>query len=155
MSSTARRLLGALGVFVLQWMVLGRLRLWGTYPDAVLLFLTWYALRRGRQRGMLVGFGLGIALDVVYGTWGIHMFVKTIVGFGVGSFAVEERAALLIQPQQALLGSLAVALLHNGLMVVLLALQTEATNSFLIWGLWLGSAAYTAAVGYLAALFSR
>lgn len=155
MSASARRLLIALGVFVLQWLILGRLRLWGAYPDVVLLFLAWYALREGRQRGTLTGFALGTLMDVVYGTWGIHMFVKTLVGFGVGSFAVDERAALLIRPLQAVLGSLAVALLHNGLLVVLLALQTEATSSFLIYGLWLGSAAYTAAVGYVASLFMQ
>ncbi len=155
MSASARRLLVALGVFVLQWLILGRLRLWGAYPDAVLLFLAWYALREGRQRGTLTGFALGALMDVVYGTWGIHMFVKTLVGFSVGSFAIDERAALLIRPLQAVLGSLAVALLHNGLLVVLLALQTEATIGFLIYGLWLGSAAYTAAVGYLTSLFMQ
>lgn len=153
MPRSARRLLIALGVLALQWFVLGRLRLWGAYPDAPLLFLVWYGLRAGRLQGTALGFGLGAAMDAIYGTWGIYMFVKTLVGFGVGSFAVEERSPLLIQPQQALLGSLAIALLHNGLVVVLLAFQTEATTAFLIWGLWLGSAAYTAAVGALTSLF--
>jgi len=139
---------------MLQWLVLGRLRLWGTYPDAVLLILTWYALHEGRTRGTVTGFCLGTALDIVYGTWGIHMFVKTLVGFSAGSFAVTERTTLNIQPQQALFGGLAVALLHNGLLIILLALQTEVTTSFLIYGLWLGSAAYTALVGYIALLFT-
>ena len=155
MSRSARRLLAALGVFALQWLVLGRLRIYGTYPDAVMLFLTWYALHEGRRRGTLIGFGLGAAMDAVYGTWGVHLLVKTLVGFAVGSFAVDERKPLLIQPQQALLGSLAIALLHNGLLVILLALQTEATNSFLIYGLWLGSAAYTAGVAYVTSLFMQ
>lgn len=155
MSASVRRLFVALGVFGLQWLVLGRLRLWGAYPDAVLLFLAWYALREGRRHGTLTGFVLGTLMDVAYGTWGIHMFVKTLVGFGIGSFAVEERGALHIRPLQAVLGSLAVALLHNGLLVVLLALQTEVTSGFLIYGLWLGSAAYTAAVGYLTSLFMQ
>jgi rod shape-determining protein MreD len=153
MSRSARLLLIAAGVFVLQWLVLGRLRIYGTYPDAVMLFLTWYALHEGRQPGALTGFALGAAMDVAYGTWGIHMFVKTLVGFSVGSFAVEERKPLLIQPHQAFLGGLAIALLHNGIIVILLALQTEATNDFLIYGLWLGSAVYTAAVAYVTSLF--
>jgi len=155
MSRSARRLLVAAGVFVLQWLVLGRLQIYGTYPDAVLLFLIWYALHEGRQRGALTGFGLGTVMDMVYGTWGIHMFVKTLVGFSVGSFAVEERKPVFIQPQQALLGALAIALLHNGLLVILLALQTEATNNFLIYGLWLGSAVYTAGVAYVTSLFMQ
>jgi cell shape-determining protein MreD len=94
-------------------------------------------------------------MDAAYGTWGIHMFVKTLVGFFVGRFAIEDRKPLLIQPQQALLGALAIAILHNGLLVILLALQTNATNQFLIYGLWLGSAAYTAAVAYIASLFTQ
>ncbi len=155
MSRSARRLLIALGVFVLQWLILGRLRIYGTYPDGAMLFLTWYALHEGRQRGTLTGFSLGLALDAVYGTWGTHMFVKTLVGFFAGLFAVEDRKPLLIQPQQAFLGGLAVALLHNGLLVILLALQTNATNAFLIYGLWLGSALYTAAVAYVASLFQQ
>lgn len=153
MSRSTRRLLVAVGVLALQWLVLGRLQIYGTYPDAVMLFLTWYALHEGRQRGSLLGFGLGLVLDAVYGTWGIHMFIKTLVGFFAGMFAVDERKPLLIQPQQALLGGLVIALLHNGLLVILLALQTEATNSFLIYGLWLGSAVYTAAVAYVGTLF--
>lgn len=155
MSRSARRLLIAVGVFAMQWLVLGRLQIYGTYPDGVMLFLTWYALHEGRQRGMLTGFGLGLALDVVYGTWGVHMFIKTLVGFFSGLFAIEGRKPLLIQPQQALLGGLAIALLHNGLLVILLALETDATNAFLIYGLWLGSALYTAAVAYVAALFQQ
>ncbi|MFB6249144.1 MAG: rod shape-determining protein MreD [Salinibacter sp.] len=152
MSRSTRRLLVAAGAFALQWLFLGRLRIYGTYPDGVMLFLTWYALHEGRRRGTLMGFVLGAALDAAYGTWGIHMCVKTLVGFFAGMFAVEDRTSLLIQPQQAFLGGLAVALVHNGLLVLLLALQTQATNDFLVFGVWLGSALYTAAVAYLVAL---
>ena len=83
------------------------------------------------------------------------MFVKALIGFLVGRFAVEEHTPLIIRPQQALLGSLVVALLHNGLFVALVALQTQATTGFLLYGLWLGSAGYTAAVGGTVALFTR
>ena len=155
MSRLSRRLLAAAGIVLLQWLVLGRLRIFGAYPDAPLLFLTWYALRTGRRPAALMGFGLGAALDIIYGTWGIHMFVKTLVGFLLGYFALDDRTALLLQPQQALLGGLVITLLHNGLLVILLALQTQATNAFLLYGLWLGSAAYTALVAAIAAFFTR
>lgn len=153
MSRSARRLFAAAGVFALQWLIVGRLRIYGAYPDAALLFLGWYALREGRRRGTLTGFGLGLAMDLAYGTWGIHAFVKTLVGFLMGRFAVEERTSLIIQPQQALLGGLVLALLHNGLLVALLSLQTQATTGFLLYGLWLGSAVYTAVVGAIVTLF--
>jgi rod shape-determining protein MreD len=149
-----RRLLAGGAVFLLQWIVLGRLRIFDSYPDAVLLYLVWIGLREGRQVGCLAGFGLGFLMDAAYGTWGTHMLIKTLLGFVVGLFAVDERDALLIQPQQAFVGALVIALLHNGLLVALLALQTEASNATLIYALWLGSALYTAVVGTIASLFS-
>lgn len=48
-------LLGVL-VVVLQWLVLNRLRLWGAYPDAVLLFVAYLGLTYGRRVGLIGGF---------------------------------------------------------------------------------------------------
>lgn len=144
-----------LGVFVVlvQWLVLGRLRIFGAYPDAVLLYVAWLSLRRGRQAGAVAGFGLGLLLDVVYQTWGIHMFVKTLVGFLVGLFPASERETLIIQPQQAFLGGLVIALLHNALFVIFLILQTGARSTFALTVLWLGAAAYTAFLAVVVTLF--
>jgi len=149
-----RRTLIGLALFALQWLVLGRLRIWGSYPDAVLLYVAWIGLRSGRQAGSISGFLLGALMDAAYGTWGINMFVKTLIGFVLGLFPVDEREALRLQPQQALLGSLVVALLHNGLVVAFLALQMQASNAFMVGALWIGSAVYTAFISTLAALFS-
>lgn len=153
MPSLVRVILVGFLVFLLQWFVLARLRIFGAYPDAVLLYVAWMGLRNGRLAGSVAGFSLGLLLDAVYGTWGIHMFVKTLVGFLVGLFPANERETLLIQPQQALIGALVIALVHNGLFVSLLALDTGARNLFLVTVLWLGSAVYTAFVGTLASLF--
>lgn len=101
-----------------------------------------------------MGFGLGVAMDMAYGTWGTHMFVKTLLGFVMGLFSVQSRTELVIQPHQAVMASFFIALLHNGLVVAFLALQTEATTSFLLYGLWLGSALYTAIVGGIGSLFT-
>lgn len=149
-----RHLLIGVAVFVLQWLLLGRLSLWGAIPDAVLLYVAWLGLRYGRQPGSIAGFVLGFLMDVAYGTWGIHMFVKTLVGFIVGLFPANERETLLIQPQQAFLGGLVIALLHNGLLVVVLALESGARSADMITSLWLGSALYTSLVGTIAALFN-
>ncbi|NBB74398.1 MAG: rod shape-determining protein MreD [Bacteroidetes bacterium] len=146
-------LIGA-GVFALQWLVLGRLTLWGSYPDAVLLFVAWVGLREGRRVGSLAGFGLGALMDIAYGTWGIYMFAKTLVGFLLGLFPADQRESLRLQPRQGFLGGLVVALLHNGIVVIFLALQTDASNSFMVFGLWLGAALYTAFVSVVATLFS-
>ena len=154
MSYLVRYALIGAGVFALQWLVLGRLTLWGSYPDAVLLFVAWVGLREGRRVGSLAGFGLGALMDVAYGTWGIYMFAKTLVGFLLGLFPADQRESLRLQPRQGFLGGLVVALLHNGIVVIFLALQTDASNNFMVFGLWLGSALYTAVVSVVATLFS-
>lgn len=144
------------GLVLAQWLVLQHLSLWGAVPDAVLLFLGWTALHTQRHTAAGIGFVLGAALDVAYGTWGLHMLVKTATGFLLGSIPVtEERDAVLIQPQQAFLGGLVLTLMHNGLLVILLALQAQTTNTFLVNSLWLGSALYTAVLGTaVSALYS-
>lgn len=154
MPSLVRYALVGTGIFAFQWLVLGRLTLWGSYPDAVLLFVAWIGLRRGRRIGSLAGFSLGALMDIVYGTWGVYMFAKTLVGFLLGLFPADQRESLRLQPRQGFLGGLVVALLHNGIVVIFLALQTDASNSFMVLALWLGSALYTAFVSTTAALFS-
>ncbi len=141
------------GLVLAQWLVLQHLSLWGATPDVVLLFLGWMALYMRRHTAAGAGFALGAALDIAYGTWGLHMIVKTITGFLLGSIPVtEERNAVLIQPQQAFLGGLVLTLMHNGLLVILLALQAQTTNTFLVNALWLGSSAYTAVLGTIASV---
>ena len=150
----ARRALVGLVIIALQWLILGRLQLWGVFPDVVLLYGAWLGLRHGRLVGSVGGFGLGFLMDVIYGTWGLHTFVKTLVGFLVGQFPTDERETLLILPRQAFVGALVIALVHNGLMVFLMALQSGTRTPFLIWGLWLGSSLYTSILGVIASLFS-
>ena len=137
----------------IQWLVLTRLQVWGAFPDAVLLYVAWLGIRHGRQAGSVAGFTLGFLMDAIYDTWGLHMFTKTLVGFLVGLFPANERETLLILPQQAFIGSLVIALLHNGIMVIFLVLQSGARSMNLVLIYWLASALYTALVGTLAALF--
>ncbi|HET6567722.1 MAG TPA: rod shape-determining protein MreD [Rhodothermales bacterium] len=153
MPAVIRYVLSGLLVVALQWLILGRLRVWGAYPDAVLLFVAWLGLRYGRKAGSASGFVLGLIMDALYGTWGIQAFVKTLVGFLVGLFPANERETLLILPQQAFLGSFVIALLHNGLLIIFLVVQSGARSLFMITSLWLGSALYTAVVGTIASLF--
>lgn len=153
MPRSVRLVLLALGVFLLQWILLGRLGLFGAVPDAVLLFVAWLSLREGRRVGVLAGFALGFLLDATYETWGVHMFVDSLIGFLVGLFPASERETVSIQPRQAFLGGFIFALVHGGLVVLFTVLDTQARGLEVLLGGWLGSAFYTAVVAYLAALF--
>jgi hypothetical protein len=81
------------------------------------------------------------------------MTLKTLLGFVIGVFRSEQGENLRIYPPQAAAGAFVVTLVHNGLMVIVLALGEETRNLFLVTGLWLGSALYTAAVAFIGALF--
>lgn len=153
MRDFVRYVLIGIAVLALQWLVFGRLRLWGAYPDVVLLFLALVAVRFGRLPGMAAGFTCGLVMDAMYGTWGIEMFVKTLVGFVIGLFPVGERETLVLRPQQTFMATLMIALLHNGLLIIFYVLQAGTRNTFMITALWLGSAVYTATVAGVVALF--
>ena len=153
MPLVARRLLVGLAVVLLQWLVFSRLKVWGAFPDLVLLYVALQAVRYGRVVGSVAGFLSGFLLDVLYGTWGLHMVLKTLMGFVIGLFRSDQGENLRLAPVQAALGALVVALVHNGLLVILLALDHGTRTPFLITGLWFGSAVYTAFVALVGALF--
>lgn len=150
-----RPVLIGIGVVLLQWLVFDKLLLWGAYADVVLLFVALQAVRFGPTTGAVVGFATGLAMDLLIpGTpLGLFAMLKTLVGFTVGFFKSEQGANLRVYPSQAFLGALVVALVHNGLMVILLALDQDTRTLFLITGLWFGSALYTAAVATVGSLF--
>jgi hypothetical protein len=81
------------------------------------------------------------------------MLAKTIVGFIAGMFQASERELLIISPGQALVGGFVVALVHNGLFVLLLALSESMRQMSLIWGTWLGGSLYTAVLAFVVCLF--
>ncbi len=137
-----------------QWVVFGRLSIFGAYPDGVMLFVAWVGLQFGRRTGSIAGFILGAFMDAVYGTWGINMILKTITGFLLGMFSPDERDILAITPRQAILGGLVVGILHNGLHVAFLALQVGAANPSSVLALWPGSAIYSAVVATIVAFFA-
>lgn len=143
-----------LAVVLLQWL-LANLRLWDVWPDVVLLYVAYLALRRGRVAGAVAGFSAGLAMDllVMPATLGINTVLKTLMGFVVGLFRSEQGDYLRLTPIQAFVGALVVAIVHNGLMTIVLALEQDTRTPFLVFGLWLGAALYTAVVALAGALF--
>ena len=150
-----RRVLIGLGVVLLQWLVFNHLRLWGAFADVVLLYVTFVAVRYGRVAGTVAGFSSGLLMDIVTpGTpLGLFMMLKTLLGFVIGFFQTEQGENIRLTPGQSFFGALLVAIVHNGLMVIILALDNQTRTLFLITGLWFGSALYTAIVGFIGALY--
>ena len=155
MQHLIRLVLFGLGVVLLQWLVFNHLTLWGAYADVVLLFVAFIAVRYGREGGTIAGFASGLLMDFTTpGTpLGLFTLLKTLLGFSIGFFRRKPEESMRLYAGESFLGALAVALVHNGLMVIILALNQETRTLFLITGLWVGSALYTAAVAFIGALF--
>ena len=151
-----RQVLLGIGVVLLQFFFFGRLGAlaFGAFPDVVLLFVAAQAIRFGRLGGAATGFAMGFVMDAIYGTWGAQMFAKTLVGFAVGLFGGRGESTRL-QPLQAFGGALLMALVHNGILVIIMALSTGARTPGMLWGLWLGSALFTALVAVMVAAVRR
>ena len=149
-----RQVAVGLAVVLAQWL-LSNLLLWGVMPDVVLLYVAYVALRRGRVAGAVAGFSAGLLMDLVVNpsTLGINALLKTLMGFVVGLFQSEQGEHLRLTPVQAFVGALVVAVVHNGLLTILLALDQSTRTPFLIFGLWLGGALYTAVVALAGSLF--
>lgn len=153
MPEPLRQVLLALGVVLLQWLVVSRLQLFGAFADVVLLYVAWTGLRHGRVPGAVAGFGTGLLLGAVTQQWGAQMLVKTLMGFAAGQFQARGGEGPVLSPLETFAGALALALVHNGLLVIVLALEHGTrTAGFLIGSLWIGSAVLTAFVALLWAL---
>lgn len=149
-----RQVAVGLAVVLLQWL-LSNLKLWDVWPDVVLLYVAYVALRRGRVAGATAGFCSGLAMDllVMPAHLGLNTVLKTLMGFVIGLFRSEQGDNLRLTPVQAFVGALVIAMVHNGLMTIVLALDQNTRTPFLIFGLWIGAAVYTAVVALTGALF--
>lgn len=75
----------AIGAFVVQHCLLGGLRLHGAQPDLMELVVILAALDGGPRRGAMVGFFVGLAVDLFVVTpFGLTALAFTLLGFAVG-----------------------------------------------------------------------
>lgn len=157
MPALVRQLALGAAVVLAQWLVFQRLPLWGVVPDVVLLYVALQALQYGRVAGAVSGFGSGLLMDIALAPMGVPMglnaMIKTVMGFTIGFFRSDQGDKMRIDPIQAFVGALVVAVVHHGLMTILLALSEDTRNLFLLLGVWVGGAVYTAIVALVASLF--
>ena len=69
------------------------------------------------------------------------------------SFGATEREALFNVPRRAFLTAFVTALLQNGILLLLVALQTGSRMLTLATVLWLGCSVYTGVLGLFLSLF--
>ena len=147
-----RVIAGATAAVLLQWLVFSRLRMFGAYPDIALLYVAWAAIRYGRVPGCLVGAAVGLLIDFIFGTWGVHMCLKSLMGFLIGMVPSGQQIGLSAPPWRVWIAVLSAALVHNGMLVVFIVVQSGVRVPSLLSVDWLGGALYTSFAGALIAM---
>jgi len=155
MREIVRCIIVGLIIVTLQWLFFGRLSLWGSTPDVVLLFVIWMSLRYGQIGGSLAGFFAGFGLDAIYGLWGTHMFVKTIIGFLIGTLDLIDSEVFERSKRRIVEITSAVALIHNVLFFMFILIQDGISRESLAVMLCLGNTLYTTFLAFIVAVFWR
>jgi rod shape-determining protein MreD len=124
----------------------------GIVPDIPLILVVYLALRRGQIVGTVVGFGMGLALDLLGGTesmLGLSALAKTSAGFIAGYFYNENKMSQILGGYQFVVIVTLASAVHN-LLYFLVFLQGSGINwtmTLLRYGL--PTTLYTAAVSVI------
>jgi rod shape-determining protein MreD len=113
---------GAIAVLavILQVVLSNAVSILGAVPDLAMIYLVWTVLRRGQLIGMVVGFGIGLLLDILSsGSIGSHSLSFVVVGFLLGYFYNEEETEQRIRNWPFLM-FVALGSLANGVIYYLL-----------------------------------
>ncbi|HYM19564.1 MAG TPA: rod shape-determining protein MreD [Candidatus Kapabacteria bacterium] len=113
---------GAIAILavVLQVVLSNAISILGAVPDLGLIYLVWTVIRRGQLAGEIVGFCIGLLLDILSsGSLGSHSLSFAIVGFLLGYFYNEEETEQRIRNWPFLL-FVAVGAFLNGIIYYML-----------------------------------
>ena len=99
---------------LVQFALLNFVEVQGITPDLLLILCVWIAIREGRFSGTVVGFLIGVTLDIVsFDLIGINAFTKTIAGFVAGSFYKEGKELIILHSPKFLLIVFVSSFIHN------------------------------------------
>ena len=134
-------------IFVLsQLLIFQHLSLFGTIADPVLVFILWTALRYERHEVLFFAAGFGFFQDLMFDTWGLNMFSKTITMFLIYKIVSRNMEVRLIV-WQAFALIFGAAFIHNILYLGLSSFLNVYDYPFSPIILLIGSSLYTAVIG--------
>jgi rod shape-determining protein MreD len=152
MRQTLIDILLTLLIILLQTTLVRFLAVGGLEPDIVLVWIVFYALRRGQISGTIAGFASGLLLDLLSGAdgmLGLAALSKTVVGFLTGYYFNENKTLQTLGSYRSVLILAGMAFVHNLIYFTIFLQGTDVG----VWGTLalygIPSAAYTAAIGLL------
>lgn len=140
------------GFVFIQVTLFRHLKIFQMQPDFVLIFITWYLVRKDRTSALLMAAGLGFLQDALLDTWGLNMFSKTLLTFIIYNFIPKGLKRRLLVGQ-VFLTILLICLLHNLIFLGLNAIVINYSAEGMFWRHLLGNSIYTAVVASFIQLF--
>lgn len=117
----------ALITLVLQSTIFVHLSIGGVKPDLLLIWVIFFGLIKGKQKGAAFGFGMGLVEDLLTGRFiGLNALSKMIIGYFMGVMEGKVYKENFLAPGLAVIaGSLA-----NGVITLLLYKMVGFAGSF-------------------------
>lgn len=116
MRRTFLYLVGSSVVFLLDTKLMKFLAIGDIVPDLLVIWIVYIAIREGQMAGTIVGFAIGITLDLLSGNdgmLGLAALAKTLAGFTGGYFFNENKTLQTLGGYQFLIALTIVSLVHN------------------------------------------
>ncbi len=145
-------LFGSTVVFLLDTKLIKFLSIGDIVPDILVIWIVYIAIREGQMAGTIVGFAIGITLDLLSGhdgMLGLGALVKTLAGFTAGYFYNENKTLQTLGGYQFLLALTVVSLVHNLIYFLILLQGTDISPWGAIAFYGVPTTIYTAAFGLL------
>lgn len=134
-----------IGFVVLQIVFFRHLKLYGMYPDVILIFLLWFMKRQTRTAAVLMAFFTGFLQDALLDTWGLNLISKILLVFLAQPIIAENMPG-----RNEILRIVTVVFIatvvHNIIFLLLSFAVKGFTAELLFWRHWLGNAAFTAII---------
>jgi rod shape-determining protein MreD len=141
-----------IGAVILQLIFFRHLKILGTQPDFVLLFIIWFITKSNRTAAILMAAMLGLAQDAFLDIWGLHMFSKTLFTF-LGYQTVSTSIDLRIQLPRVIAVVFIASLIHNLIFIIASSFVANYTAELLFWKILIGSSIYTSVLAGIIQLF--
>jgi rod shape-determining protein MreD len=140
----------ALALLILQTTFVPFLSIQGYVPDLLLIWVVYYAIRRGQLEATVAGFAAGLLQDLISTQFlGLAAFSKTITGFAAGYFYNENNTEQTLSSYRFLLVVLICSVLHNVIYFAIFLQGGEGSLVTVLLESTVATSLYTVALGVL------
>jgi rod shape-determining protein MreD len=134
-------------IFVLlQLLVFRHLEFWGIQTDVVLLYLFWLCTKTKRTNTLIITILLSLLSDILFDTWGLHLFSKTFIILLVHGY-ISRQMENILQPLQIFTLLIVICLVYNMVFLSVAVFAGMFSFESFFFKYWVGNSVYIAITG--------